>query len=60
MFGICSGCRNLFPLAGRRAEDEKPRLFEILVPQPPREPGRMRSFLIFFARNPLKKLDSEK
>ena len=35
-------------------EDEKPRLFETLAHNPPREPGRSSNFFIFFTRNPLK------
>jgi len=46
------------PVDGR--EDEKPRLFETLAHNPPREPGRRSNFFIFFTRNPLKRLDSEK
>jgi hypothetical protein len=41
-------------------EDEKLWLFEPLVHNLPREPGRRSDFLIFLARNPLKRLDSQK
>jgi hypothetical protein len=46
------------PVSGR--EDEKPWLFETLAYNPPREPGRGSDFLNDIARNPLKRLDSEK
>jgi hypothetical protein len=41
-------------------EDDKPWLFETLAHNLPREPGRRNNFFIFFAGNPLKRLDSEK
>jgi hypothetical protein len=41
--------------------EEKPWLFENLPDHnPPREPKGEEHFLIFIARNPLKRLDSEK
>jgi hypothetical protein len=46
------------PKDGR--EDEKPRLFETFVHNLSREPGRGRDFLNYIARNPLKRLDSQK
>jgi hypothetical protein len=46
------------PLGGR--EDEKPWLFETLIHNLPREPWRRRNFFIFFACNPLKRLNSQK
>jgi hypothetical protein len=54
-----------FPLSESRwpadwREDESPRLFEALVYNLPREPGRRSDFLIFTPRNPLKRLDSQK
>jgi hypothetical protein len=52
--------RNLFPAPIDGREDEKPRLFETLAHNLLREPARRRGFLIFFTRNPLKMLDSEK
>jgi hypothetical protein len=48
------------PLAGRRAEDEKPWLFETLVHNLRREPERGGDFLNYIACNPLKRLNSEK
>ncbi len=47
-----------FPLAG--GADEKPWLFEMLVHNLPREPERGGDFLNYTARNPLKRLNSEK
>jgi hypothetical protein len=42
-------------------DEEKPRLFENLPDHnPPREPTQKGDFLIFIARNPLKRFDSEK
>jgi hypothetical protein len=52
--------RIYFPLACKRAEDEKPWLFETLAYNLPREPGRGSDFLNSLARNPLKRLDSKK
>jgi hypothetical protein len=49
-------CRS--PVEG--LEDEKPWLFETLAYNPPREPGRGSDFSNFLARNPLKRLDSQK
>jgi hypothetical protein len=46
------------PKDGRK--DGKPWLFETLAHNPPREPGRRSDFYIFFTRNSLKRLDSEK
>jgi hypothetical protein len=52
--------RNLFPLADSGQEDEKLWLFETLAHNLPREPGRRSGFSNFLARNPLKRLDSQK
>jgi hypothetical protein len=52
------GINSLWPVVGRK--DEKPWLFEPLAHNLPRERGRTRNFFIFFTRNPLKRLDSEK
>jgi len=49
-----------FPLAARRAEDEDLWLFETLAHNPPREPRRGSDFSNFLARNPLRRLDSQK
>jgi hypothetical protein len=49
-----------FPLAGGRAGNEKPWLFETLVHNLPREPERGGDFLNYVARNPLKRFDSQK
>jgi hypothetical protein len=46
------------PADGR--EDEKPWLFETLAHNLPREPGRGSDFFTYIARNPLKRLDSQK
>jgi hypothetical protein len=46
------------PVDGR--EDEKLRLFETLAHNPLRELGRGSGFSTFIARNPLKRLDSQK
>ncbi|MGC2786296.1 MAG: hypothetical protein WA397_21190 [Roseiarcus sp.] len=46
------------PVDGR--EDEKPWLFETLAYNLPRGPERRSGFLNSIARNPLKRLDSEK
>jgi hypothetical protein len=46
------------PKGGR--EDEKPRLFETLAHNLLREQRRRSDFLTDIARNPLKRLDSEK
>jgi hypothetical protein len=46
------------PVSGR--EDKKPWLFETLACKPPREPERGSDFLSSIARNPLKKLVSQK
>jgi hypothetical protein len=55
LIGIC------FPLGGRRAGSERPRLFENPPDHnPPREPGREGDFLTYIARNPLKSPDSKK
>jgi hypothetical protein len=58
---------NVFPLTESISrspvdglEDEKPWLFETLAYKPPREPGRGSGFLTYTARNPLKRLDSQK
>jgi hypothetical protein len=49
------------PTLGRQPGEEKPRLFENLPDHnPPREPTQKGDFLIFIARNPLKRFDSEK
>jgi hypothetical protein len=48
-------------LARPQPGEEKPRLFENLPDHnPSRELAREEHFLIFIARNPLKRLDSEK
>jgi hypothetical protein len=60
MCAIHSSWRNPFPLARRRAANEKPRLFETWAHNLPREPGRGSDFLTYIACNPLKRLDSEK
>jgi hypothetical protein len=41
-------------------EDEKPWLFETLAHNLPREQRRRSNFLTYIARNPLKRLDSQK
>jgi hypothetical protein len=46
------------PVDGR--EDEKPWLFETSACNPPREPEQGSDFLNDIARNPLKKLVSQK
>jgi hypothetical protein len=48
------------PLAEDGREDEKSWLFEMLVHNLPREPGRGGNFLTYIACNSLKRLDSEK
>jgi hypothetical protein len=52
--------RNLFPLVGRRRDDEKPWLFEMLAHNLSRELRRGRDFLDYIVHNPLKRLDSQK
>lgn len=44
----------------RRREEEKPRLFETLPYNLPRELAPRSDFFIFFTRNRLKKTDSQK
>jgi hypothetical protein len=46
------------PIGGR--DGGKPRLFETLAHNLPREPGQRSGFSDFRARNPLKRLDSRK
>jgi hypothetical protein len=41
-------------------ENEKPRLFDTVTYNLPREPRRREIFFIFLPRNPLKRLDSQK
>jgi hypothetical protein len=50
--------RSRSPKDGR--ENEKLGLFETLAHNLPREPGRGSDFLTCIARNPLKRLDSQK
>jgi hypothetical protein len=52
------GISSRSPVDGR--EDEKPWLFEMLACNPPREPEQGSDFHNYIARNPLKRLDSEK